>query len=105
VTDPTGMHQIATSLPDDLFERFDADRVEADRNVSQQLRWVVREYYRMVDRNRQTVIPGVPRASQETRIMPKVPTVLPTEPRKLEPYVGRTDPTTTITFDDGHRTT
>ena len=92
MTEPTSMHQIGTSLPDDLFERFEEERAEAVRNVSQHLRAIVRDYFRMLDARQRATVP-VPRASQDTRIMPAV---LPTEPRKLEPWKPAP-----VTWDDG----
>jgi len=96
MTEPTSMHQIGTSLPDDLFERFEEERAEAVRNVSQHLRAIVRDYYRMLDARQRATVP-VPRASQDTRIMPAV---LPTEPRKLEPWKGVGTRDTKVIWDD-----
>lgn len=94
MADPTTMHNVSTSLPDDLFDRFEADRIEADRNIAQQLRVIVRDYYRMLDKQRQAIL-RVPKESEETRIMP-----LPTAPRPLEPYVGRQPEGTRVTWPD-----
>lgn len=99
--EPTAMHSASTSLPEDLYERVLADGSEAERNLSQQLRWIVRDYYRRLDKERQAIL-RVPKDSEPTRVMP-----LPTSPSPLKPYVGTTPPDTTVTwneFDDGHTT-
>lgn len=38
-------HTIATSLPDDLWEAFEAERAREDRNIAQHLRVIVRRYF------------------------------------------------------------
>lgn len=49
MTAPTTLHSVSTSLPDDLWERFEAERQAEDRDKSKHLRQIVRRYYQMLD--------------------------------------------------------
>jgi hypothetical protein len=87
MNDPIEMHGVSTSLPDDLWARFEDERRSEDRNVAQHLRRIVREHFTRKDLEMKRERVGRPYVDPDGRSVGSV--TVPRSGDPHQPYIGR----------------